>query len=190
MQHAVSIPRHALRLSDGRGVAIRSIRPSDREPLKAFFEALSPAARRLRFHLSLQELPASLLHAFTSIDHRSHVAFVAEPLGAIAAPAPLVAEARYVRDADGDAAELALAVADGWRRVGLGTFLARRLMRRARLAGVRQLFGDALPDNHESLGFLRSLGARTVAADSVETVRLSVDLWQHARPSERFATRA
>lgn len=179
-------PRAAVRLNDGRGVAIRAIGPSDLEPLKAFFEALTPAARRLRFHLSLVELPAYLLHAFTAIDHRSHVAFVAEPVAAAGQSVPLVAEARYVRHADADSAELALAVADGWRRVGLGTFLARRLMRRARLAGVRQLFGDALPDNREVLGFLRSLGARTVPADSVETLRLSVDLWGHVRSYDRL----
>ncbi len=178
MPPTCSMPRNAVRLGDGRSVGIRSIRPSDLEPLSAFFESLTPAARRRRFHLSLRQVPASLLRSFTAIDHRSHVAFVAEPLVVTAGqPAPLVAEARYVRTADSPSAELALVVADGWRRAGLGTSLAQTLMRRARLAGLRQLFGDALPDNLEILGLLLSLGARAVPREeSLDTVRLCLDL--------------
>ena len=167
-----------VRLHDGRSVAIRPILPTDLHALGAFFESLAPATRRLRFHVSLNRLPESLLRAFTTIDHRAHVAFVAEVRGPVPGrPGRLVAEARYVRCPDSDSAELALVVAEEWRRVGLGTSLARALMRRARLSGLRRLFGDALWDNEEILGFMRSLGAKPMAAaDNAETVRLCLRL--------------
>ena len=158
-----------VRLDDGRSVAIRPILAADQDPLKRFFESLTPATRRLRFHLPTKELPPSLLHAFTAIDHRSHVAFVADAGASPLQPASLIAEARYVRCADSDSAEVAFVVAEGWRRVGLGTWLARRLIGCARLAGLRHLFGEAL-------GFLRSLGARVTARHDAQTVRLGLDL--------------
>ena len=165
-----------VRLDDGRSVAIRPILPADLDPLRRFFESLTPATRRLRFHLPTKEVTQSLLHAFTAVDHRSHVALVADAGAGAQRPASLIAEARYVRCADSDAAEVAFVVAEGWRRVGLGTSLARRLIRSARQAGVRHLFGDALVDNGEALGFLRSLGARVTTAHDGRTVRLGLDL--------------
>jgi acetyltransferase len=168
---------HGIQLEDARNVAIRSILPTDRDALKTFFESLTRATRRLRFHLPVEELPESLLHAFTAVDQRNHVALVAEAGATAGRPAAFVAEARYVRGAGSDSAEFALVVADGWRRVGLGTSLMRNLVRRARLAGLRRLCGDALRDNEQILTFMRSLGARTIAeAQGAETLRLCLDL--------------
>jgi len=166
----------AIRLDDGSSVAIRSIRAADLDPLRAFFGSLTPATRRLRFHVSVKELPESLLQDFTSVDHRCHAAFVAEVRDAAQRKAALVGEARYVRQAGTDAAEVAFVVAEAWRRLGLGTSLARRLIRRARLAGLRRLFGDVLADNEQALRFLRSLGAQAIAAHDAGTVRLCLDL--------------
>jgi GNAT superfamily N-acetyltransferase len=166
----------AIRLGDGSSVAIRPIRAADLDPLRAFFGSLTPATRRLRFHVSVKELPESLLQDFTSVDHRSHAAFVAESHEGARRATALVAEARYVRQAGTDAAEVAFVVAEGWRRLGLGTSLAHRLIRRARLAGVRRLFGDVLADNEQALRFLCSLGAQAIRAQDAGTVRLWLEL--------------
>jgi acetyltransferase len=168
----------ALLLGDGRSVAIRSLRPTDRDALRSFFQSLGAVSRRRRFHLAVNELPEALLHTLAMVDDCAHVAFVAEtPHRAPGQPAALVAEARYVRDAGSDSAEVALVVAEGWRRVGLGTALARKLLRHARLAGLRRLFFDVLWDNGEILCFVRSLSARaTTTEQSGDTVRLCVEV--------------
>ena len=57
-------------------------------------------------------------------------------------PPLLVAEARYIRCSGSYATEFALVVADGWRRVGLGSSLTQASLHHARLAGVRRLCGD------------------------------------------------
>jgi acetyltransferase len=167
-----------VQLNDARRVTIRRIQPSDLNALRTFFTALSYTTRRLRFHSPINELPEQLLREFTITNHRAHVAFVAEfQDGAVDQPATLVAEARYVRNADSDSAEFALVVADNWRRIGLGTALTRILAQRARFAGVRRLWGDILEDNKAMQGLAHSLGARlSRAIGRGQTVRLSLEV--------------
>jgi GNAT superfamily N-acetyltransferase len=162
------------RLRDGREVLIRPIGPADLDALKRFFVALSPATSRLRFHGSMKEVPERLLREFTKPDQRQHVGFIAEADGRAADEAPLlVAEARFVRCPGSDAAEFALVVADGWRRVGLGSSLTQTLLHHARLTGVRRLCGDALVDNKAFQRFMRSLGGSGLGKiERADTVRL------------------
>ena len=167
-----------VQLNDARQVTIRRILPSDLNALRTFFAALSRATRRLRFHSPINELPEHLLQEFTMANQRGHVAFVAEvDNGAVDQPATLVAEARYVRNADSDSAEFALVVADNWRRNGLGTILTQILAQRARFSGVRRLWGDVLEDNKAMRGLAHSLGARwSRAMGCGHTVRLSLEV--------------
>jgi len=150
-----------VQLRDARVLTIRPILPSDLDALRAFFTALSRATLRLRFHSSVNELPEHLLHDLTAVNHRAHVAFVAELCASpVERSARLVGEARFVRSADSESAEFALTVADSWRRIGLGTLLTRTLAQHARFSGVRRLCGDILEDNKAMRGLARSLGAR------------------------------
>jgi acetyltransferase len=163
-----------LRLNDSRYVTIRPILPSDLDALRTFFTALSRSTLRLRFHTSINELSEHLLHEFTMANQHAHVAFVAEIHDGAAGRLPaLVAEARFVRNADSESAEFALVVADNWRRIGLGTMLTRILAQRARFSGLRCLCGDVLEDNKAMRGFAHSLGARLSRAIGFgQTVRL------------------
>jgi acetyltransferase len=166
-----------VQLNDARQVTIRRILPSDLNALRAFFAALSRATRRLRFHSPINELPEQLLQELTMANQRAHVAFVAEIHGAVDQAATLVAEARYVRNADSESAEFALVVADNWRRIGLGTTLTRILAQRARFSGIRRLCGDVLEDNKAMRGLAHSLGARLSRAIGCgQTVRLSLEV--------------
>jgi len=123
----------------------------------------------------MREVRESTLREFTITDHRTHVALVAEPWNAAAGQVMnLIAEARYIRVGDFDSAELALVVADGWRRVGLGTLLVSALLRHARYAGLRCLCGDALAENTAIQGLLRSFGARVRSHLGSNTVQLCV----------------
>jgi acetyltransferase len=164
-----------VQLDDARHVSIRPILPSDLEALRTFFAALSRETRRLRFHSSIGELPEHVLREFTMVNHRAHVAFVAEIHDSVVdPPTTLVAEARYFRGADSESAEFALVVADNWRRIGLGTTLTRIMAQRARFTGVRRLCGDILEDNKAMRGFAHSLGATFSRA--IGCVRLSLEL--------------
>jgi acetyltransferase len=166
--------RVRVQLNDARHVSIRPILPSDLGALRTFFAALSRETRRLRFHSAIGELSEYLLREFTMVNHRAHVAFVAEIHGAVDQPTMLVAEARYIRSADSESAEFALVVAEDWRRIGLGTTLTQIMVQRARFTGVRRLCGDVLEDNRAMRGFAHSLGARLSRA--IGCVRLSLEV--------------
>jgi uncharacterized membrane protein/RimJ/RimL family protein N-acetyltransferase len=180
-----------LRLTDGREVRIRPIGPTDLDALKRFFLALSPATRRLRFHASVKEVPEPLLREFTQPDQRQHVGLIAEAqAGALEEAPQLVAEARFVRSPGSDGAEFALVVADGWRRVGLGSSLMRALLDHAGVSGVQRLCGDALADNEATRRFLRSLGAwRSGTVERHETIRLCLDTAVQRAPEATSASR-
>jgi acetyltransferase len=165
-----------VRLDDSRQVTIRPILPTDLGPLRQFFTALSRATLRFRFHTSTNELSERLLREFTMVNH-AQVAIVAE-IDDVAGQLPaLVAEARFVRNADSESAEFALVVADNWRGIGLGTMLTQILAQRARFTGVRRLCGDVLEDNKAMRGFAHSLGARlSRVIGRGQTLRLSLNV--------------
>jgi acetyltransferase len=165
-----------VQLNDARLVTIRSILPSDLDALRTFFSTLSRATLRFRFHSSINELSEHLLHEFTMVNHRGHVAFVAETREKRDQSTTIVAEARYVRKIDSDSAEFALVVADDWRRIGLGTTLTRILAQCARFAGVLRLRGDILEDNKAMRGLAHSLGAKLSREVGSRTVRLSMEV--------------
>ena len=155
-RHRTRAGDHRL-LADGRSVLVRPLSPRDATAEQAFVAALSPMSRYRRFHFGLHELPPPLLRRLTEIDQRRHVALVALGLPAFDEPA-IVADARYVRCDDDDAAEFAVAVADDWQRLGLGREMLERLMRHAREHGVSRLCGDVLWDNRPMIAMVTALG--------------------------------
>lgn len=147
-----------LTLADGRHVVVRPVLAWDAEAEQAFVRGLSPAARQQRFHVALHELPPDLLRLLTEVDHRDHVAVVAESLDDEDEPL-IVADARYVLGTGGADGEFALAVSDRWQRVGLGSALLRSLARHAARRGVHRLHGEVLRTNAPMLSLMRRLGA-------------------------------
>jgi acetyltransferase len=137
-------------------VALRQIRPDDAPALQAFVRALSPASRRLRFHMALNELTESGLRALTRVDQRVHVAFVLTT--GERGTERIVGEARYFVSSDKETAEFAIAVADEFRGLGLAERLMAALIGAARAAGLRWLVGEVLAGNARMLAFARRCG--------------------------------
>jgi len=149
-------PFSTARLAGVALVALRQIRPDDAAALQAFVRSLSPASRRLRFHAALNELTESALRVLTRVDQRAHVAFVLTTTER--GTEHIVGEARYVVSCDKRTAEFGIAVAEGFRGLGLGERLMAALIDAARVAGLRWLVGDVLADNARMLTFARRCG--------------------------------
>jgi acetyltransferase len=143
-------------LASGRSLLLRPVGPRDAGAEQAFVAGLSPVARFRRFHFGLNELPAALLRSVVSADQQTHVALVAETVDDLR----IVADARYVLDGATRTGEFAIAVADEWQGLGLGSRLMQRLVAQARHAGLAQLCGDVLADNEPMLALMRRLEAR------------------------------
>jgi acetyltransferase len=168
MQALLATGSDRLLLADGRCARLRAVRPDDAEAEQSFVMALSVTSRRSRFHGAVKQLPAAVLAQMTAVDFEQHVAIVAEA-GCDDGGARLVADARYIRSetagtettrADDGSAEFALAVADDWQGLGLGSALLQRLMAHARASGLGQLHGRILVGNSPMLALVRRMGAR------------------------------
>lgn len=72
----------------------------------------------------------------------------------------VVGEAVYVVDAAQRAIEIALSIAEEWRRNGAGSALLADVERRAADLGADRIFGDTLAGNREMLGLARNRGYR------------------------------
>jgi len=173
-------------LRDGTPIVIRPVRPEDREALREGFERLSPESRYRRFLAPMAHLSESQLTYLTRVDHHDHEALVAIPDGDGGDGAGL-GIARYVRLADPDAAEVAVAVADTFQGRGLGTVLLAHLLARARQEGIERFMATVLADNRGSLEVLSTLGRTTVGPPQDGAVELTIDLLDEPDPDAALA---
>ena len=127
----------------GTSYALRPVHADDASALQALVRSLPPVDRRYRFHGAVNELPVEMLETMTRTDPGRTFALVATDLrnGAV------IADARWVRDAEGDGAEFALMVATGWRRRGIASACMFALRRAAAERGLGRIYGFILADN-------------------------------------------
>ena len=146
----------AFTLRTGQRVRLRPVTAGDAPALAEMIDALSPLARRRRFHGSVNGLTAARLHDLTRADghRRIGIVAVAEHDGA----QRLVAEARCVTDASDSAAEFALVVAEGWRGRGIARRCLAALRRAAAEEGLHWLYGHVQTENLPMLALLRRCG--------------------------------
>lgn len=143
-------------MPDGSVVTVRPVRPEDAVLERAFIDALSPEARRMRFMGPAGEVPPSVVARMTQIDYDREMALLATLVdGGVERQ---VGSARYARLPDGQSVEFALAVADAWQRRGLGRRLMAAIIDCARVGGARAMVGDVYADNARMLGLMKALG--------------------------------
>ncbi len=152
-------------LANGTCLRVRSIGPDDRDGLSQLFARLTPESRRRRFLSPKLELTPRELAYLTDIDHVEHeaIAAVDQRDGSI------VGVARYVRVAyRSGVAEVAVEVADELQSMGVGTELAKRVVRRARANGFTLLTATTLWENRPARALLRRLRFRARASQGIE----------------------
>ncbi|MBR1142134.1 GNAT family N-acetyltransferase [Bradyrhizobium sp. AUGA SZCCT0431] len=145
-----------VRLRTGKSVVIRLLEPDDREALQAYFEALSPAARRNRFTGASHgpsDRELDLLFR-SSADNRFAVVAVMTVNGV----ETIVAEACYAFDRATGGLEFGVSVHDDHRGCNIGSALLSNLERLAAAFGARHIFGDTLRTNNEMQALARKAG--------------------------------
>ena len=127
------------------------MRREDEAAVRAFLEALSPDATRLRFFSGAPDLQWAARHAI-DVDYGDR-----DGLVATTGKGRVVAHAEYVRAEDGDA-EVAFAVADEYQGRGLGTILLAHLAESAAEHGIERFSAEVLPENYRMLEVFRESG--------------------------------
>ena len=168
-----------LRLSNGREVLIRPIRPDDALPLRAGFELLEPDEVRQRFLYALKELTPEMADRLCRPDPATEFALVAaEPLPPGEALVGAVARAAVVPGTR--SAEFAILVSRYIAEMGLGRQLMQRLARWARGKRLEHLHGDVLESNQPMLALAKSMGFRRESGQAAGLVRVVLDLKKEA----------
>ncbi|HXO06443.1 MAG TPA: GNAT family N-acetyltransferase [Solirubrobacteraceae bacterium] len=155
----------ALMLADGTPLLLRPVSHEDRAGLAVLFARLTPESRHRRFLSPKRELTPRELAFFTDIDHVGHEAIVALDQR----DGTIVGVARYVYAGDrAGVAELAVVVADDLQRLGIGTALVTRALRRARANGFALMTATTLRENRPARALVRRLGFRARASSGKE----------------------
>jgi RimJ/RimL family protein N-acetyltransferase len=137
-------------------VAIRAVRPDDKERIVRAFRGLAPRTVYLRFFSYRKEPSEEELRRITGCDGASEVVLVAT-VGS-GEEEGIVALGQYVRT--GAAAEIAFVVEEDFQRQGIASRLLERLARVAGANGITRFEAVVLPENTPMLQVLRRSGLR------------------------------
>lgn len=139
---------------DGRRAFVRSVRPADAPLVQQFVRELSPRSRRSRFFGPVAELSPAQLERMTRFDGPAGLGLVAV---AGDDETRIVGIAQHAV-CDPPFAELAVVVADGWQRQGLGERLVLLLLAHAAKTGVAAVQGLVMAANRPMLALASKLG--------------------------------
>ncbi len=144
------------KLSDGREVLLRPIRPED-EPLeREMLSTLSEESMRGRFFQVIRNIPHEMLTRFCNIDYDREMAIVAEIREA--EQRQLIGIGRLIIDPDFRNSEFAVVVHDDYQGTGLGYKLIDTLIGIAQERRLEHIHGDVLSDNKRMLRVCEKLG--------------------------------
>src|ERR671928_1487854 len=168
-------------LRDGSALRLRSPSPEDEAAIKAFFDALAPESRYMRFHgAGRTDIVA---HDYALADGDTRVALMAR-LGE-----RVVAVAGYDRLNEPGVAEVAFAVADDMQGRGLATRMLEQLAEVGAERGVRRFDAEVMADNRAMLHVFSSAGFDVRRETAWGEAHLELDIRPTERLEERIADR-
>jgi len=135
---------------------VRVIRPTDARELERFYAALSPESRRTRFFSFGSELSHGQSVCFCTTDHDHREGFVAIVDGGPVGQERIVGHVCVEPDGGGTA-EVAIAVADGFHRRGIGRRLMAAGVAWARRERIARFTATMLASNAPIRGLLVAL---------------------------------
>lgn len=160
-------------LRGGLLLQIRALRPADRAELFAAFERTSEELRYRRFFAPKRAFSEREIEFFLNVDFVSHVA-----LAAVLEQGErqmIVGGGRYVLS-DPGCAEVAFAVDDPHRKLGIGTRLMHHLVVIAQQSGIREFVAEVLPDNTPMLKVFERCGLAMTTHREAGVVHVTLDL--------------
>ncbi len=158
-------------LRNGSSVSIGPLAAGDDAAIASWFAGLGAEARYARFFSPLEHLDRRTQVALARVDHVDH-----EAIAARSDDGATVGIARYIRFGHSTTAEVAVAVADDWRGLGVATMLLDRVVARARTVGIEQLAATCLATNFAVIRLFSRMGDATVGAPIAGVVDIQIDL--------------
>ncbi|BBZ30100.1 acetyltransferase Pat [Mycolicibacterium madagascariense] len=157
---------------DGTQLYLRPVLPGDNARAVHGPVQFSSETYYRRFQTTRRPSAALMAYLF-EVDYLDHFVWVLTADRAI--DAPIVADARYVREPGGSVAEVAFIVGDDYQGRGIGTFLMEALAVAAHGEGIRRFTARVLADNLPMRAILDHFGA-TWQRDDLGVVTTEFDV--------------
>ncbi len=196
MDDAIVNYRKEAILRDGSSIQLRALRSDDKEGLLDLFSRLSRRSVYFRFFRHKEWLSLHELARFTELDFVREVALAA--VRREGEKERILGIGRYAVIEDGSGpparAEIALAVADDYQGLGIGTLLLEHLTAIARARGITEFQANVLGENNRMMDLFAHSGfrARRSLESGVFQVSLATEeteeLVEAALRRERLAT--
>ena len=144
------------RLSDGREVLLRPIRPED-EPLEhEMLSSLSEESLRERFFYAIRTITHEMHIRFCNIDYDREMAIVAELREN--GQRLIIGIGRLIVEPDGKKGEFAVVIHDDFHGKGLGYKLVDMMIGIGQDKRIEECYGIVLADNTKMINLCRKLG--------------------------------
>lgn len=140
----------------GIEVFFRPIKPTDERGLQEFFYSLPDQDIYYRFLSAMKVFPHRNTQGMCNIDYEHEMAIVGVT-GAIGSE-QIIGIGRYILDQKTNIAEVDFAVAAGWQRKGIGTFLLHYLSEIAKSVGISGFVAYVLASNRRMLSVFNNVG--------------------------------
>ena len=169
--HGSPVDGECVVLRNGSSVSIGPLAAGDDAAIASWFAGLGDEARYARFFSPLKRLDRRTQVALAGVDHVDH-----EAIAARSGDGATVGIARYIRFGHSTTAEVAVAVADDWRGLGIATVLLEQVAARARTVGIEQLAATCLATNFAVIRLFRRMGETTVGVPTAGVLDIRIDL--------------
>jgi acetyltransferase len=161
-------------LGNGGRVSIRRIDPADTDGLGAFYRALSPESRHARFLGISAGIGDAAVRHFAGVDHATSDGLIAVLHEQGPADGSIVGHLCLEPDGIGSN-ELAIAVADGFRGLGIGKAMVQMAVESASRRGIHRLTATMFATNLPMRRLMLDAGLPT-AADEIDAGVESIEL--------------
>ena len=153
----------------------RPAQPSDEPALAEFFAHVEKDDLRFRFLSGVSTVGHHLLAMMTDVDHdRTENILAFDTDGKT-----IIASAMLAADADGERAEVAMAIREDFKRKGISWTLLEHIMQIARAKGIKTLESIEARNHHEAIEMEREMGFKGFAVTGDATlIILRADLGQ------------
>lgn len=147
-----------LRIRRGPVVRFRPIKPTDEELLKELFYSHSEETILQRYFTVIRHLSHEQLQRFVTLDYANDMALVG--LIPHQGGERIICVGRYFKNPSSLSAEVAITVHDDFQGRGLGTFLAKALVRIALDNGIKSFTADVMQNNRAMLAVFHSVARK------------------------------
>lgn len=183
--------REHVLLKDGQGVLLRPAVPADVPLVESFMKRVSKESLRMRFMVSMNEVPRSVIEDLCSGDFMESGCLLA--VSSKEGEPRVIGLGNFIGMGNNRLAEVAFMTEESYQGKGISTLILERLAGLAAAQGYVDLEAEVLPDNRAMLGVFKSSGFNIHQVWHSDTVHLELPvnnaaaLWERTGLRERIA---